>query len=74
MLLSFSACLVGSIRKGSKGKHAADESNIEWVVGDAQALPIPSNSMDSYTIAFGLRNVTRISDALQEAHRVSQAS
>ena len=26
--------------------------------------------MDVYTIAFGLRNVTRIDDALKEAHRV----
>lgn len=39
-------------------------------MGDAQNLPFPSGSMDSYTIAFGLRNVTKIQDALQEAFRV----
>jgi ubiquinone/menaquinone biosynthesis methyltransferase len=42
----------------------------EWVTGNAEALPMPSNSVDVYTIAFGLRNVTRIDDALNEANRV----
>ncbi|KAI0055376.1 ubiquinone menaquinone biosynthesis methyltransferase UbiE [Artomyces pyxidatus] len=40
---------------------------------NAQALPedvFPSNSYDLYTIAFGIRNVTSIPDALKEAHRV----
>jgi 2-methoxy-6-polyprenyl-1,4-benzoquinol methylase len=31
---------------------------------------IPSNSIDLYTIAFGIRNVTNIPLALREAHRV----
>jgi demethylmenaquinone methyltransferase/2-methoxy-6-polyprenyl-1,4-benzoquinol methylase len=43
---------------------------LQWVCGDAEALPIPDMSMDAYTIAFGLRNVTRIEAALAEAHRV----
>ena len=42
----------------------------EWVTGNAEALPFPDESMDVYTIAFGLRNVTRIDTALQEAFRV----
>lgn len=41
-----------------------------WVVGDAMALPFESNSFDVYTISFGIRNVTRINDALSEAYRV----
>jgi demethylmenaquinone methyltransferase/2-methoxy-6-polyprenyl-1,4-benzoquinol methylase len=44
--------------------------NIEWVTGDAQKLPLPDQSMDAYTIAFGIRNVTRIDEALKEAYRV----
>jgi demethylmenaquinone methyltransferase/2-methoxy-6-polyprenyl-1,4-benzoquinol methylase len=44
--------------------------NIDWVVGDAEALPFPDASMDAYSIAFGLRNVTRIDRALTEARRV----
>jgi demethylmenaquinone methyltransferase / 2-methoxy-6-polyprenyl-1,4-benzoquinol methylase len=33
-------------------------------------LPLPDRSVDTYTIAFGLRNVTRIDKALSEAARV----
>ena len=40
------------------------------VVGNAEALPVADRSVDAYTIAFGLRNVTRIDTALTEARRV----
>jgi demethylmenaquinone methyltransferase / 2-methoxy-6-polyprenyl-1,4-benzoquinol methylase len=43
---------------------------LTWVVGDAMALPFPDNTFDVYTISFGIRNVTRIPDALREARRV----
>ena len=43
---------------------------IEWLCGDAERLPVASASVDAYTIAFGLRNVTRIDAALAEARRV----
>jgi demethylmenaquinone methyltransferase/2-methoxy-6-polyprenyl-1,4-benzoquinol methylase len=43
---------------------------IAWAAGDAQALPFPDRSFDAYTIAFGIRNVTRIDRALAEAYRV----
>ncbi|SPJ24621.1 bifunctional demethylmenaquinone methyltransferase/2-methoxy-6-polyprenyl-1,4-benzoquinol methylase UbiE [Palleronia abyssalis] len=43
---------------------------LDWVVGDAMALPFAANSFDVYTISFGIRNVTRIADALSEAYRV----
>ena len=44
--------------------------SLDWVVGDAMALPFADNSFDVYTISFGIRNVTRIPDALSEAYRV----
>ena len=44
--------------------------SLDWVVGDAMALPFPDASFDVYTISFGIRNVTRIPDALAEAWRV----
>ena len=34
------------------------------------ALPFEDASFDVYTISFGIRNVTRIADALSEAFRV----
>ena len=45
-------------------------ASLDWVVGDAMALPFPDASFDVYTISFGIRNVTRIPDALAEAYRV----
>jgi demethylmenaquinone methyltransferase/2-methoxy-6-polyprenyl-1,4-benzoquinol methylase len=44
--------------------------NMRWVVGSAETVPLPDNSVDVYTIAFGLRNVTHIKQALVEAVRV----
>jgi demethylmenaquinone methyltransferase/2-methoxy-6-polyprenyl-1,4-benzoquinol methylase len=45
-------------------------SHLDWTVGDAMALPFENGSFDRYTISFGIRNVTRIPDALREAYRV----
>jgi demethylmenaquinone methyltransferase/2-methoxy-6-polyprenyl-1,4-benzoquinol methylase len=45
-------------------------SGIEWMTGNAETLPLPARSVDVYCIAFGLRNVTRIDEALCEAARV----
>ena len=44
---------------------------LKWCEGDAERLErFSDNSFDSYTIAFGIRNVTNIPRALKEAHRV----
>lgn len=55
-------------RKRADAEHQADR--LDWVVGDAMALPFADASFDVYTISFGIRNVTRIPDALAEAYRV----
>ena len=44
--------------------------SLDWLVGDAMALPFEDASFDVYTISFGIRNVTRVQDALNEAYRV----
>lgn len=41
-----------------------------WSRQNAESLNYPARSFDAYTIAFGIRNVTRIDHALAEAHRV----
>ncbi|MBN8543405.1 MAG: bifunctional demethylmenaquinone methyltransferase/2-methoxy-6-polyprenyl-1,4-benzoquinol methylase UbiE [Alphaproteobacteria bacterium] len=56
----------GQDRQFDKGETA----KLRWVCGNAESLPLPDNSVDVYTIAFGLRNVTDIPKALKEAHRV----
>ena len=43
---------------------------LEWVVGDAMALPFEDQTFDVYTISFGIRNVTNPKKALAEAYRV----
>jgi demethylmenaquinone methyltransferase/2-methoxy-6-polyprenyl-1,4-benzoquinol methylase len=43
---------------------------IELIEGNAEALPFEDGAFDAYTIAFGIRNVTRIDQALREAYRV----
>lgn len=58
---------VGQERARQQG---GDASNLRFVVGDAEDLPFEDESMDAYTIAFGLRNVTHKERALVEAHRV----
>lgn len=55
-------------RKRAEADQMADQLN--WVVGDAMALPFEDNTFDVYTISFGIRNVTRPQDALNEAYRV----
>lgn len=44
--------------------------HVDFVEANAEALPFEDRSFDSYTIAFGIRNVPRIDVALKEAHRV----
>jgi demethylmenaquinone methyltransferase / 2-methoxy-6-polyprenyl-1,4-benzoquinol methylase len=57
-----------------QGRDRAIDANIlagiDYVCGDAERLPVASGSIDAYTIAFGLRNVTDIAAALREARRV----
>jgi len=57
--------------EGQKRAEAEDMAErLSWVVGDAMELPFEDNTFDVYTISFGIRNVTRIPDALREAYRV----
>jgi demethylmenaquinone methyltransferase/2-methoxy-6-polyprenyl-1,4-benzoquinol methylase len=64
--LNASMLAVGRDRALDAGWLAA----IDWVAGDAMRLPLPDACVDAYTIAFGIRNVTHIDQALAEARRV----
>lgn len=55
-------------RKRAEAGQMAEQ--LDWVVGDAMALPFEDNTFDVYTISFGIRNVTRPREALNEAFRV----
>jgi demethylmenaquinone methyltransferase/2-methoxy-6-polyprenyl-1,4-benzoquinol methylase len=49
-------------------KRGIDE--LVWTEANAETLAFPDRFFESYTIAFGIRNVTHIPKALREAHRV----
>jgi demethylmenaquinone methyltransferase/2-methoxy-6-polyprenyl-1,4-benzoquinol methylase len=57
---------VGRHRAAERGR----EDAVTFVEANAEALPFPDRSFDAVTIAFGIRNVPRIEQALTEAHRV----
>ncbi len=44
--------------------------HMHFATGNAEFLPFSDHMFDAYTIAFGIRNVTRIDAALGEAYRV----
>lgn len=61
----------GMLLEGQKRAEAESfAGRLDWVVGDAMALPFETASFDVYTISLGIRNVTRPEDALAEAFRV----
>ncbi|KAJ6844489.1 2-methoxy-6-polyprenyl-1,4-benzoquinol methylase, mitochondrial [Iris pallida] len=57
-------------RKRAAERGLGEDRCLFWVEGDAEALSFDDGSMDGYTIAFGIRNVTHIEKALKEAYRV----
>jgi demethylmenaquinone methyltransferase/2-methoxy-6-polyprenyl-1,4-benzoquinol methylase len=58
------------LAEGVKRAKERGERAVAWTTGDAQSLPVPDDSFDAYTIAFGIRNVTHLDKALAEARRV----
>ncbi|MEM8799308.1 MAG: class I SAM-dependent methyltransferase [Pseudomonadota bacterium] len=47
-----------------------DEVQMQWQVGNGEALPVNTRTADAYTIAFGIRNITDMKAALREAYRI----
>lgn len=43
---------------------------ITWLAGTGERIPLADNTVDTMTIAFGIRNVTSLEGALKEALRV----
>ncbi len=68
VVLDMTESMLISGRQRAEAESMAER--LDWVVGDAMALPFEANSFDVYTISFGIRNVTRVQEALNEAYRV----
>jgi demethylmenaquinone methyltransferase / 2-methoxy-6-polyprenyl-1,4-benzoquinol methylase len=60
--LDFSAAMLERARRKDPG--------IEWVQGDALALPLEDASFDAATVGFGVRNVADLEAGLRELRRV----
>jgi len=53
--------------------HAGEQKGLEHITrlgGSGEALPLADNSVDTLTVAFGIRNMTDMDAALQEIYRV----
>ena len=59
-----------SIPMMREGRGRADATTVSWIAGEAERLPLPDASVQALTVAFGLRNTTRLELALAEAARV----
>jgi len=54
-----------------KGKEKLEKyKNLNWIIAQAENLPLIENTFDFYSISFGLRNTSDLNKALSEAHRV----
>ena len=58
----------GMVAKGEK--KLINYKNVNWIISEAEKLPIKSNLFDFYTISFGLRNTKDLDKTLSEAYRV----
>jgi demethylmenaquinone methyltransferase/2-methoxy-6-polyprenyl-1,4-benzoquinol methylase len=58
------------LARAARKKPAEDTAAIEWVRGDATAMPFKDNSFAAATIAFGLRNLPDPEAGLRELARV----
>mgnify|MGYP001295554307 CR=1 FL=1 len=51
-------------------KAGKKQNKLHWIVASAEKIPVPDNSFERATIAFGLRNITNRDLALKEIFRI----
>lgn len=68
-ILAVDFCLP-MLQKGREKLSKKRCENVHVLAGDGKRLPLPDNSVDAVTIAFGLRNIRPREDAYAEALRV----
>lgn len=67
-VLDINAEMLAVGRERAETRHLSGD--VDFIEGNAETLPFESGTFDSYTIAFGLRNVPRREAAIAEAYRV----
>ncbi|MGH6846573.1 MAG: bifunctional demethylmenaquinone methyltransferase/2-methoxy-6-polyprenyl-1,4-benzoquinol methylase UbiE [Methylocella sp.] len=68
VVLDINAGMLEEGRRRAAKRHF--DAALDFVEANAEELPFADDSFDAYTIAFGIRNVSRIDKALTEARRV----
>ena len=59
------------LRQARRRPHATERgAGVNWMQGDAQALPFRSSSVDRVLIGFSTRNLSDLAAGLREMHRV----
>ncbi|MDH5796766.1 MAG: ubiquinone/menaquinone biosynthesis methyltransferase [Anaplasmataceae bacterium] len=61
---------INMLNEGRKKIIDKNFTDIESINADAESLPIEDSSLTHYIISFGIRNVSNITQALDEAYRV----
>lgn len=56
--------------KSKKHKVSSSSHQIHFIQGDAQEIPLPSNSVDAVTIAYGIRNVKDPAKCVKDVFRI----
>ncbi len=64
--LDFSPEMIAAAEAKGRARH----SDIEFLIGDAMALPFPDDTFDACTVSFGLRNMPDYAAAIAEMTRV----
>ena len=54
----------------NRKEYSKHRGSIQFVVSDAEKIPLEDNSIDTVSIAFGIRNVASIENTLSEIYRV----
>jgi 2-methoxy-6-polyprenyl-1,4-benzoquinol methylase len=70
VVCDINAAMLEEGRRKAASQGVDTRGSIQWVEGNAECLPFENNEFDSYTIAFGIRNVTNRAAALREAWRI----
>lgn len=68
MVVDINAAMLGEGRARAYDRNTY--AGLHFACGDAQSLPLATNTVDGCTMAFGIRNVTNIPQALRDIHRV----
>jgi len=70
ILLDFSPSMLIASRKRAERLGLIEKHEIQWLLADAQQIPLLDESVDRVTLAYGIRNIPNPHQCLKEIYRV----